>query len=802
MEEILTNMNVELNEVGGKREKVCLLAIPNPDGSPRWMVPADSRNDLFLRFYTTGSFKGKFTAFLLTWIFRLGLQKVFFKTQEFDLASGRKKSKCPVDVRQSNWALFTGTQGPNRKYVLCRQVEEKVDFFKVPISEASQRLLTHEFESYKRLAGMNSKAFAVPKACLQTDGVLALQGLGNGPNHGPDWSSLHENALSELFFKTAQRRPLSNLPIWKESRELLDRLNETRSPRIPKGMLRKLTLLQDSLEQSEVMTCMAHGDFTPWNTLETNGKLAILDWELAIPNAPVGYDAFHFVIQNGILAKRQSWIEIRASLEEKVKPFLQRELEHGPAHFFNEQLGMYLFIHTVRNLDLYSRQGEWHAQIAWQLSIWNQALSDVIAPQLGHRQLAIMDLFDFLQGKRYVTIGFPDHAPELLGTHSDIDLCLDKHLVKETISFMKGHLFCSHLQTERLSFKGKIRMVLKDNSMLSLDLIWSLKRKSLVMMDAEEVVKTGKANRFGIRQMACRDHVVFLGLFYALNNAKIPGKLQAYEAVLKDASNPLENVLRSNLQDGQIRKDSLRKNLLATSANQGFRRWMNKLNYGADLLREWVGPKGWVMTFSGVDGAGKSTVLEKTRYEIEKQLRRRTVVLRHRPSVLPILSRWTRGKSKAQATAAEQLPHQGTNESRVGSLLRFSYYYLDYLIGQFYVHFRYVKRGYVVLYDRYYFDFIHDPKRSNIVLPKGLANMGYKLLMKPKLNFFLHADTEAIRKRKQELDTATIGRLNGSYLRWFGKRSAEAPNRYFIVHNKDLEQTMHTILNETFPKSA
>ena len=125
-----------------------------------------------------------------------------------------------------------------------------------------------------------------------------------------------------------------------------------------------------------------------------------------------------------------------------------------------------------------------------------------------------------------------------------------------------------------------------------------------------------------------------------------------------------------------------------------------------------------VIGLTGTGGAGKSTVIENIKYKIEKQLRKRVVVLRHRPSLLPILSAYTKGKKAAEQQAASTLPRMGSNSSVLSSLVRFLYYYFDYVIGQFYVYVKYVLRGYVVIYDRYYYDFINDAKRSNIVLPK------------------------------------------------------------------------------------
>jgi thymidylate kinase len=161
---------------------------------------------------------------------------------------------------------------------------------------------------------------------------------------------------------------------------------------------------------------------------------------------------------------------------------------------------------------------------------------------------------------------------------------------------------------------------------------------------------------------------------------------------------------------------------------------------------------------------------------------------------LPILSAWTQGKENAEKKAAATLPRQGNNNSYISSFIRFAYYYADYLFGQLYIQCKYVLRGYIVLYDRYYFDFINDSKRSNITLPKTFTSLWYRFLLKPKYNFFLYASAEEILVRKKELDAATITALTNQYLTLFDKLSIKyRSSEYIPVYNKDLSATLSLI---------
>ena len=168
--------------------------------------------------------------------------------------------------------------------------------------------------------------------------------------------------------------------------------------------------------------------------------------------------------------------------------------------------------------------------------------------------------------------------------------------------------------------------------------------------------------------------------------------------------------------------------------------------------------------------------------------------------MLPILSTWTKGNEQAQKDVLASLPRQGKNNSFLSSLLRFSYYFTDYFFGQFYVFFKHVLKGEVVLYDRYYFDFINDSKRSNILLPKTLTKFAYKFILTPDLNFFLYADSETILKRKKELDAATITSLNKEYIDLFNDFSQSNKDSFHTIKNIILEETLDTIMFQTIKK--
>ncbi len=202
-----------------------------------------------------------------------------------------------------------------------------------------------------------------------------------------------------------------------------------------------------------------------------------------------------------------------------------------------------------------------------------------------------------------------------------------------------------------------------------------------------------------------------------------------------------------------------------------------------------------IITFSGVDGAGKTTILTKVKELIEDKYKKEVVVLRHRPSILPILSAIKHGKKEAEKKTMEVLPRTGKNKSKLSSFIRFSYYLVDYMVGQWINYFKYTAKGKIIIYDRYYFDFINDGRRTNIDLDSGFIKFFYKFVFKPKLNIFLYADPDVILSRKQEMDKESIVDLTNKYKNLFNEYNNKYNQHYLSIENIEIDETMNKIEN-------
>jgi thymidylate kinase len=203
-----------------------------------------------------------------------------------------------------------------------------------------------------------------------------------------------------------------------------------------------------------------------------------------------------------------------------------------------------------------------------------------------------------------------------------------------------------------------------------------------------------------------------------------------------------------------------------------------------------------IITFSGVDGAGKTTILREFTGILETKYNKKVKELRHRPSLLPILSTIKHGRKQAEQKTMEVLPRTGGNKSKISSYIRFFYYLMDYVLGQWIIYFKYTRRGFIVIYDRYYFDFINDPQRTNINLDSSFIKFFYRLVFKPQLNIFLYAPPEIILSRKQEMDEKSIINLTEKYLNLFSNLSGNSVNKYCCIENIRKDKTMAIIEKE------
>ena len=359
--------------------------INNPDGTIRWLVPATCRRPVFLKLYNGSGWRG--------WLFRsyfrvgyaLGLRRlavsgsVDVHGQKDELFDGLL-SRFP----SSEYAIFTGTVGENRKAVFALTDGQNKDwFFKLPLTGKSEKLVEREAAVLHELGALSFEKMEVPSAEKYGTGVLVSSVRPSRPGNSFRLQNAHYEALAELSGQTKLYLPLASLSVWKEigknlkTLETLEIKNNLPEAKIKK-LCRGLIQIYSSFEAgAKWPTSISHGDFTPWNMYVSDKKLHVYDWELSA-RQPLLYDAFHFVFQSGILIERASfdtiWERAQALKSEKTV----RQILGNDGALFEQFFRFYLLRNVSYYLVRYVCQNPLHGQAHWLVDVWEKAVEVVV----------------------------------------------------------------------------------------------------------------------------------------------------------------------------------------------------------------------------------------------------------------------------------------------------------------------------------------------------------------------------------------------------------------------------------------
>ena len=178
-------------------------------------------------------------------------------------------------------------------------------------------------------------------------------------------------------------------------------------------------------------------------------------------------------------------------------------------------------------------------------------------------------------------------------------------------------------------------------------------------------------------------------------------------------------------------------------------------NLWSRLKRLWHTP-GISVAVMGTDGAGKTTVIEAIRPVLEKALHSPIHYEHLRPNWIPRLGKIAGRNDTGQVV---DNPHGQSPSGMLGSLVRLSYYAVDYYLGYWVkIHMMLAKGPRIALFDRYYYDFILDPIRMRIALPSWLIKLVMLGAPKPSLILCLGAEPEMIFARKPETSLQEVSR--------------------------------------------
>ncbi|MFT4600285.1 MAG: thymidylate kinase [Arenicella sp.] len=791
-----------------------LRLVQNKFNELKWIFSPNDKFQSYLNFFNTKSFKAKLIKTAIKLCAKLKLNSLF--SQSFYLYSNSEIhcEKMYKNDSADNYSIYCGSPGILRKPVIqYTSGGHALAFVKFAISNSSLTQIERERAILRKLTSNPINGISIPHI-LKSDSELALA-----------TSPVIEQTSGRIILKSSIYRAIKAMAVTNvrfQKLSFLPHLGEIKNQiSLLKNKGEQYNVLQTKLKKIEakidtnqyIYTSLSHGDFSPWN-FKNGTVLGVYDWEMADNERPVLHDFFHYIMMDEILVKRElDGAQIIKKIRiEAEQPKIKYLIKHFRIHF-NTHLQLYLLHNISAQLVRMSETNKLSADHLQLIKGWNSVLNELILNVnfKDQRETILCQFEKFMISTPYVAMKFIHKRFSELSIGSDLDLATHKREVDGISKFFKLSMLVDDLKVKSLGHMTVLKIFLKNGQFLSVDLIHKFSRKGILYLNADQLISGWKQEGM-VKKPSATFELLNILSFYLLNKSDVP---QKYVKLMSSIFN------RPFLEDKAIVSASLYLGIEEGDFSELFkytpskRRLMIKhikvyqnflvtqrifrvCRYYLVQCKNLIVPQGSIITFSGVDGAGKTTVINEVIESLKNKYRKEVVYLRHRPGLLPILSAVKHGsRAEAEKISSQNLPRQGKNKNKISSILRFSYYYADYILGQIMVRVKYLSRDKIVIYDRYYFDFINDSKRSNICLKRSFIKRMYTFISKPDFNFYLYNDPKVILQRKKELSKKDIVELNTNYRMLFKEYSeSRIKGEYIQLKNDKLSETIDVVMSQ------
>lgn len=177
--------------------------------------------------------------------------------------------------------------------------------------------------------------------------------------------------------------------------------------------------------------------------------------------------------------------------------------------------------------------------------------------------------------------------------------------------------------------------------------------------------------------------------------------------------------------------------------------------------RAWY-PVGCTVALLAPDGCGKSTVINHLKdtcwgafHGIE--------VFHFRPRLLKNIGHYNLLRRTREADS-NSAPHLVVEDSLGKSWVRYLFYNIDFILGYWLKIYPKVIKKKLIIFDRYYYDYLVDIKRYAYSFPRWVPRLFLFMIPAPDLIVVLHADAGVVYSRKNELGIDEIMRQMSEYL--------------------------------------
>jgi hypothetical protein len=211
---------------------------------------------------------------------------------------------------------------PNIKPVLQIMASDGrvLAFAKLAWNSLTTELVENEIATLTKFERQAIRSFHVPRVLYSGEWngfrLVLLSPLSHGfLRRWPVDALPSSTVLREVAGLGSSRRgPLIGGPYWEEvSRRAFRVANQLRHGSRMEAAISELAAKVSSVE---VLHCMSHGDFAPWNILHTASSINLWDWERASETRPLGLDPLHFTFEVAYHKERRDpLIAIKIALE-------------------------------------------------------------------------------------------------------------------------------------------------------------------------------------------------------------------------------------------------------------------------------------------------------------------------------------------------------------------------------------------------------------------------------------------------------------------------------------------------------
>lgn len=380
----------------------------------------------------------------------------------------------------------------------------------------------------------------------------------------------------------------------------------------------------------------------------------------------------------------------------------------------------------------------------------------------------------------YAIIGDYAHLPEFVD--HDVDMWTDDvEKVRETLFRVLSRLTYKVIIDNRTANGCNIAFYRRDGetiTMMKLDVMIDTSYKSIITLVDDDMISTHRMlyHNFFVTRPDIESVMHFLYPMFEWGKIKKESykidilkyyKSPVFDKVFtclwgKETSSRILSLIAqedwnriSNLM-GSLKQRAILRSILKPLT------YKNIIRATYHTLYRYIVPSGKCLAFCGLDGAGKTTIIDELNDMFVNLLKSKKVYEGYwRPYVLPEIRELFGNKNskdgidvKAQKGKTVKEPERQP-KGILSSLFKFAYYWLDYMLAPIkYGNIR--SRGGMVLFDRHYVDMVVHPKRFEMKVPRGLMLFLYHFIPKADYTFFLYCTPEEIYERKKEFSKKEI----------------------------------------------